>query len=171
MKSHAGRGTTGTAAAEVHGHAQVHGHAELSIGELFDAYDFAYILAIHGIVRRAVGKGDKDAHSLVVAGPAGVKENAGAGSVHADRRILKMVVPWLRGTHAQRFGDLGAAVNALLTRLRYGRIGHRSYRRGTIVKPNDCRRGLKRQGNGANLIRKRHGSRQYPEADHGRQDP
>lgn len=88
------------------------GDAGLFRINLLDAHDLAHIFAIHGIVRRGIGKRDEDAHAGIVGLGTGDKVESVLRGVNADGHIFKMIVARLGGANTNGPGDLGSAATA-----------------------------------------------------------
>lgn len=99
--------------AVIEGHEQMQGNAKTVLGEVLDAHHFGHVFTVHGIVRGGEGKGDKDAHTLVVVFAAGLEVDAVLRGINTGRIVLKVFVARLGGANAQGLGDFGAPVKPL----------------------------------------------------------
>jgi hypothetical protein len=130
----------------------VDGDAELVVGKFLNTNDFGNIFTIHGVVRRAEGEGDENAHTLVVFLAAGGEIYAFLGSVNADGKVFKVNVAGLGGTYTDRLYELGAAMFALMRKQWIELFWHSFFRDIEKSYYHYSAWGLKRQGPALYLI-------------------
>src|SRR5713101_4120647 len=122
----------------------MNGDAELALTKRFDADDFADVFAVHRVIGGGVGKGDEHAHSFIVFVEAGVERDARTGGVDTRGHILKVVVPALGGSNANRPGEFGPGFLAPFWFVHELPCAVIHYRPGSLY----------RQASAANLIRR-----------------
>jgi hypothetical protein len=89
-------------------------HAKFALRELFHTRDLSHIFTVHGIVRRAVGKGYEHAHFLIVGLQPRGELDLFFGGVDANRQVFEVFIPGFGRAYADRPGHLRPAVASVL---------------------------------------------------------
>jgi len=83
---------------QLHGHYQMDSDAVAVVSQAFYTHNFGQIFAIHWIICKCKWESDEQTHALVVVVPMSMKVNTAFRYVHADRKVCKVFVAWLRRT-------------------------------------------------------------------------
>lgn len=111
---------------EVDAYLEVNGHASFAVFQLFDTEDLADVFAVHGVVRRGIGKRDEYAHAGIVGVEARHEIEAVARGVNANGDIFEMIVARLGRADTHGPSDFGATAAAVVGERSLEFVGHGS---------------------------------------------
>lgn len=96
------------------------------VRQAFDTHNFGQIFANHWVICKCKRESDEQAHALIVVAPMGMEVDTAFRYVHADRKVFKVFVAYLRRTDPQHLAHLGPSAKALLRLLSLA-VRHHSF--------------------------------------------